>query len=123
MAADTGATTNLANNDTPLANEQPTPNGISVTTASNDTIIGTSKGYLPINTNPKAATCHRVPNIHTPLLSVGQLCDDNCCWTHSCDLQPLYDSETCQKPAPGHQREATLHNRMGGNNRCLNLVT
>ena len=78
MAANTGATTNLAKDDTPLANEQPTPNGISVTTASNDTIIGTSKGYLPINTNPKAATCHQVPNIHTPLLSVGQLCNENC---------------------------------------------
>ena len=48
MVADTGCTTSLANTCTPLVDEQPTSNGISVLTASNHTITGTSKGKPPI---------------------------------------------------------------------------
>ena len=45
MAADTGCTINLANSSTPLLLEQPTPHGISITSASCHSMRAISKGY------------------------------------------------------------------------------
>ena len=79
MAADTGCTIHLGDATTPLQNETATPNGIQVTTAGNSTISGTAKGNLTIpGLNTQATECHKINGIHTPLLSIGQLCDDNC---------------------------------------------
>jgi len=49
--------------------------------------------------------------------------NDNYCWTHGCDLHLKHTSKTCKNRAPGHKEEATLHNRMGGSTRYLDLVT
>ena len=79
MAADSGCTIHLANNNIPLRNEIITPIGIKITTASSHSIHGTSQGHLPINNLPPEATeCHRVPNINMPLFSIGQSCDAEC---------------------------------------------
>jgi len=79
MAADSGCTTHLANNNIPLRNEIRTPIGIKITTASSHNIHGTSEGHLPINNLPPEATeCHRVPNINMPLFSIRQSCDAEC---------------------------------------------
>ena len=77
MAADTGCKINLADSGTPLLPEQPTPDDISITSASHHSMHSISKGHLPFNL-PRAATgCHRVPKLHAPL-SIGQACDSNC---------------------------------------------
>lgn len=39
------------------------------------------------------------------------------CWTHGLGFDPNHKSCTCNRPAPGHQVEATLQNMMGGNPR------
>ena len=75
IAVDTGCTINLCDMNTPLSDELPTPNGITITAASNDTMRATSKGNLALPLPPSATECHRVPNLHLPLLSVGQQCD------------------------------------------------
>ena len=52
---------------------------MSVLTASNCTVNGTSKGNLPIpQLSPTASECHRIPTIQSPLFSIGQACDDEC---------------------------------------------
>ena len=38
------------------------------------------------------------------------------CWSHGLGINPAHTSATCTKPAPGHNKLATLHNMMGGNN-------
>jgi hypothetical protein len=78
MAADTGCTLSLADPTTPLLNETPTPIGVKITAANGDTMHGTSKGNLPIALPSTATECHRVPGLHTPLLSIGQPCDAGC---------------------------------------------
>ena len=75
MAVDTGCTMNLCDNDTPLLNEAPTPQGLEITTANNSIMQATSKGFLPLSLPAAATECHRIPNLHMPLLSVGQHCD------------------------------------------------
>ena len=75
MAVDTGCTINLCDDTIPLADEQTTPNGIRITAASKTQMRATSKGLLPLNLPNAARECHRVPNLHMPLLSVGQQCD------------------------------------------------
>ena len=55
------------------------PFEVFVSTANNGTLHGLSKGSLPIpRLAPTATECHRVKNLHTPLLSIEQLCDDKC---------------------------------------------
>jgi len=78
MAADTACTMTLGNATTPLDNEVATPNGIHITAANNHTMRGTSRGNLPLALPATATECHRVPNLHSPLLSVGQACDADC---------------------------------------------
>ena len=79
MAVDSGCTLHLVDDTVALENEVKTPVGVSVTTASSNQIHGKSKGDLLIRRlKPAARVAHRVPGIHTPLLSVGQLCDDDC---------------------------------------------
>ena len=36
------------------------------------------------------------------------------CWTHGFRVSRKHNSQTCKKPAEGHQRDATATNRMGG---------
>lgn len=36
------------------------------------------------------------------------------CWTHGFRVSKTHNSTNCKKPAEGHQKEATAHNRMGG---------
>ena len=48
--------------------------------------------------------------------------NDNYCWTHGADIHPLHNSKTCKHPAPGHQTEATITNRMNGSEANLKLV-
>ena len=43
------------------------------------------------------------------------------CWTHGLGSNPEHNSRTCTNPATGHQREATMHNMMGGNNTIRRL--
>ena len=38
----------------------------------------------------------------------------NYCWTHGFRVGRNHNSMTCFSPAPGHQKEATKDNRMGG---------
>ena len=38
------------------------------------------------------------------------------CWSHGLGNNPAHTSMTCNKPAPGHNKHATLYNMMGGNN-------
>jgi hypothetical protein len=38
------------------------------------------------------------------------------CWTHGIGKNPGHNSDSCQRKATGHKKEATLHNRMGGSN-------
>ena len=41
------------------------------------------------------------------------------CWTHGRTHTDNHMSQSCRNPAPGHQQQATLANRMGGSNyRC-----
>ena len=75
MAADTGCTMNLCDSTTPLLNKAPTPQGLQITTVNNSTMHATSKGFLPLTLQPAATECHHIPNLHMPLLSVGQHCD------------------------------------------------
>ena len=48
----------------------------------------------------------------------GQQCqprnNGNYCWTHGFRVGRNHNSMTCFSPAPGHQKEATKENRMGG---------
>ena len=37
------------------------------------------------------------------------------CWMHGYLVHGHHNSENCQNPAPGHQKEATRDNPMGGN--------
>jgi len=74
MVPDTGCTTHLANNHTPLLAETPVSPGIIVTVANNSTITSTSKGILPLP-GPLQQPCHRMPSIHKPLYSIGQATD------------------------------------------------
>ncbi len=78
MAADTRCTINLADSNTPLLLEQPTPFGITITSASRHSMKASSKGHLPFNLPAQATECHCVPKLHTPLLSIGQACDAHC---------------------------------------------
>ena len=41
----------------------------------------------------------------------------NYCWTHGFYCGKEHNSATCKNPAPGHQKDATAANRMGGSNR------
>ena len=78
MAADTSCTINLADSSTPLLFERPTPDGISITSASCHSMRGISKGHLSFNLPQAATECHHVPKLHAPLLPIGQACDSNC---------------------------------------------
>ena len=41
------------------------------------------------------------------------------CWTHGCCA---HWSSNCENPKPGHKKEATFRNRLGGSNKnCLPL--
>ena len=41
------------------------------------------------------------------------------CWSHGLTRTPHHVSATCRDPEPGHKRDATFNNRMGGSNfRC-----
>mmetsp|Transcript_117337 Transcript_117337/g.240039 ORF Transcript_117337/g.240039 Transcript_117337/m.240039 type:complete len:224 (-) Transcript_117337:66-737(-) len=48
--------------------------------------------------------------------------NSNYCWTHGCDIHINHTSSTCKHPAPGHRKDATLTNMMGGSTQYLNLV-
>ena len=75
IAADISCTTSLAYSYTPLLQEEPTMNGLAITTASNTIMTASSKGHLQFSLPPTNTECHRVQSLHTPLLSVQQLCD------------------------------------------------
>ena len=69
----------LVDGTVPLLEEEQTPIGVSIMTASSTRIHGTSKGLLPIKSLPPAArVAHRVKGLHTPLLSMGQFADADC---------------------------------------------
>jgi hypothetical protein len=38
-------------------------------------------------------------------------------------MHPKHNSKTCNHPAEGHKRDATIDNRMGGNEKYLELVS
>jgi len=38
------------------------------------------------------------------------------CWTHGLGFNPEHTSESCSRPAEGHQKKATADNMLGGNN-------
>ena len=80
LAADSGCTIHLADKTNPLLDEVATPNGITITTASSDTISGISKGQLPFNLPKKSQ--HLSPNSknsHTSLLHwSGMRCRLHC---------------------------------------------
>ena len=75
MAVDIGGTIILCDNTIPLFNEAPMPQGLQITTTNKSTMHTTSKGFLPLALPSSATECHPVPNLHMPLLSVGQHCD------------------------------------------------
>ena len=39
------------------------------------------------------------------------------CWTHGTSSNPQHNSTTCEHPADGHKRNATMANQMGGSTR------
>ena len=75
MAVYTGCTINLCDGTIPLLNEAPTPQGLQITTANKSTMHATYEGFLPLALQPSATECHRILNLHMPLLSVRQHCD------------------------------------------------
>ena len=75
---DTGCMNSLADSTTPLLQEEPTPNGLAITAASNEIMTASSKGNLPFSLTWTATGCHRVQSLHTPILYVVQLCDAGC---------------------------------------------
>jgi len=79
LAADSACTLHLVDSTVPLLEEETTPIGVSIMTASSTRIHGTSKGLLPIkNLPPAARVAHRVKGLHKPLLSMGQFADNGC---------------------------------------------
>ena len=55
---------------------------------------GTSKGHLPFNlTTAKSKVCHRIPNVHVPLFSIGQACDANCTAIFNANRMTLVKNE------------------------------
>ena len=64
------------NSATSLLNENPDPNGPTVTLPNNQTIKATHKGDLPFVTNlsPQVTKTSLFPNLHNNLLSIGQYC-------------------------------------------------
>ena len=75
MAVDTGCAINLCDNTILLLNEAQTPQGLQITMANKSTMHATLKGFLHLALPPFATECHRILNLHMPLLSVGQHCD------------------------------------------------
>ena len=71
----------------PCQNTQPTTHGIHVHLPNNERIRATHTGNVPLQANlPSAATkAHIFPELHTSLLSIGQLCDHGCIATFSKD--------------------------------------
>ena len=63
-----------------LTNVHPDPNGPSVMLPDRSVIKATHKGHLPYPTtlSPQATSTALFPNLHNNLISIGQLCDDNC---------------------------------------------
>jgi len=89
-----GCTIHLGNQQTPLTNEIITPDGIQITTASSDRMHGVSKGHLPFNLpTAKSKVCHRIPNVHVPLFSIGQACDANCTTIFNANRMTLVKNE------------------------------
>ena len=63
-----------------LTNVQPDPHGPSVMLPDRSIIKATHKGHLPFPSvlSPTATSTALFPNLHNNLISIGQLCDDNC---------------------------------------------
>lgn len=41
---------------------------------------------------------------------------DHYCWSHGRTYNSSHTSRSCRTQKPGHKKDATLHNRMGGSN-------
>ena len=81
--ADSGATRHYfrATDATVLKNQQDDSSGPTVTLPDNTTITATKKGEVPLSTKltTKATTAHVLNDLQSAsLISLGQLCDDDC---------------------------------------------
>ena len=112
FVADTGCTLNLCDRTTPLLQEEPTPNGVLITTASSHKLHGTSKGFLPFALPRNARLCHRVPTISKPLLSIGQACDADCTAVFTTNKMTIHKNTDL---AITYQRNAILEGNRGEN--------
>lgn len=74
---DTGCTFSLVPPTTKLTNETPVPR-TNITSACSGIIQATSTGCLNLPQLPVAATEALKAPVHTPLLSVGRVCDEDC---------------------------------------------
>jgi hypothetical protein len=76
---DSGCTTHICTPETQLKNITPTANPINITIPDGSIMRSTHEGHLDIAELPSTATLtHVVPELHTPLISVGQLVDNGC---------------------------------------------
>jgi hypothetical protein len=78
--ADTGCTGHFLHIDALCDNISPTKNGIYINMPNNQHIQATHIGSVPISGNLPAAACkaHLFRELHSSLLSIGQLCDHGC---------------------------------------------
>jgi hypothetical protein len=55
---------------------------------------------VPVPANTPPASAHAPPSFY--------------CWTHGLYCNPAHTSATCEKPAPGHRKDAVFGNMLGG---------
>jgi len=101
---DSAATDNYGNEQTPLLNKRSMRNTVPIHLTNGSTMIPTQKGTLPNMPDiiSKHKTCQICPNNNGPvLLSIGQLCDDNClavCRKKKCIIyknKPIIRAQRC----------------------------
>ena len=91
---DSGCTNHYFPPNFPVKNIKPTSTGINVTLPDSSTIKSTHTASLPIpSLNDNATKVHIFPNLHSALLSVGQLCDSDCSVTFKQKNVCIYNSK------------------------------
>ena len=78
---DSGTTQHyISPSDVPCLSNTIATNGPSVFLPNGDSVSATSKGQLPLSAHlsAKAQQANVLPGVHTSLISLGQLADDNC---------------------------------------------
>ena len=72
------------------------------------TVTDTAFATRVANTPPPATPTSTAPDIVVEATNMFY------CWTHGLGKHANHTSKTCQRPAPGHQKEATARKTLGG---------